>query len=135
MKRVVSIAASALALASVVVTAQPGGAGKAAQTPTTAPQRHWFSVTITTIKADRVADWIAMQQAETIPMQQKGGIAFRDTWQSGAPFGEGNMFAIVTPIDKFATYDMPNLARRILGDGAAAYQRKLADMTESRRTL
>jgi hypothetical protein len=135
MKRVVLLAASALALTSVVVSAQAGRAGQAAQTPTTTPQRHWYSVTITTIKADRVADWVAVQKAETIPMQQKGGIPVRDTWQSGAPFGDGNMFAIVTPIDKFATYDMPNLARRILGDGAEAYQRKLADMTTSRRTM
>ena len=40
------------------------------------------------------------------------------------------------PIDKFATYDMPNLARRILGDAAAqTYQNKLAAMTVSRRTF
>ena len=60
----------------------------------------------------------------------------RDTWQSGAPFGDGNMFGVVTPIDKFATYDMPPLALRVLGEGPGrAYQDKLAAITLSRRTF
>ena len=54
-------------------------------------------------------------KSQTIPMQQKGGMKARDTWQSGAPFGDGNIFGIVTPIDKFATYDMPPMALRVLG--------------------
>ncbi len=77
-----------------------------------------------------------MQKSDAIPMQQKGGVKLRETWQSGAPFGEGNTFAIVTPIDKFATYDMPNLARRVLGDAVAQeYASKLAAITVSRRTF
>ena len=67
---------------------------------------------------------------------RQGGIKSRDTWQSGAPFGEGNMFGIVTPIDKFATDDMPPLALRVLGDGPGrAYGDKLAAMTVARRTF
>jgi len=117
-----------------IVRAQSNRAGQT--TPSSAPQRNWYSVTVTTVKPDHIADWLQIQKAETVPMQQKGGIKQRDTWASGAPFGEGNTYAIVTPIDKFATYDMPNLARRILGDAAAqTYQNKLAAMTLSRRTF
>jgi hypothetical protein len=142
MKRVLlaSLAAtvvSALAAGAPGVRAQAGG-GRTAQPVAAAatPQRNWYSVTITTVKPDRVTEWLEIQKSQTIPMQQKGGIQSRETWQSGAPFGEGNMYGIVTPIDKFATYDMPNLARRILGDGPArAYQDKLAALTLSRRTF
>ena len=67
---------------------------------------------------------------------KRGGIKSRDTWQSGAPFGDGNTYGVVTPIDKFATYDMPPMALRIMGDAAGrAYQNKLAALTLSRRTF
>jgi hypothetical protein len=134
MRRVVLLALAAVVCGMTALVAQAGRTaqpGQAGATP-----RNWYSVTLATVKPDRVADWIAMQKADTIPMQQKGGVKLRETWQSGAPFGEGNTFAIVTPIDTFATYDMPNLARRVLGDaGAQAYASKLAAMTVSRRTF
>jgi hypothetical protein len=134
MRRVVLLALAAVVCGMTALVAQGGRAAQPGQTGTT--QRNWYSVTVATVKPDRVTDWIEMQKSDTIPMQQKGGVKQRDTWQSGAPFGEGNTFAIVTPIDKFATYDMPNLARRVLGDAAAqAYANKLAAMTVSRRTF
>src|SRR6266487_215028 len=131
MKRVIF---ASLAAAVVGVTASAGiGAQPAA---VASPQRNWYSVTLNTVKPERVAEWLEIQKSQTIPMQQKGGIKSRETWQSGAPFGEGNSYGIVTPIDKFATYDMHPLARRILGDGPGrAYQDKLAAMTVSRRTF
>jgi hypothetical protein len=134
MKRVGMLAAAAVVFGLAVLTAQSGPGAQSA--PGAGPQRNWHSVTIVTIKPDRVPDWVNMQKSETIPMQQKGGIKQRDTWVSGAPFGEGNTYAIVTPIDKFASYDQPNLARRVLGDAPAqAYGSKLAALTESRRTF
>ena len=102
MKRVVfaSLAAAVVGvMASAGMRAQPRGRHHRNGTGT--------SVTITTVKPERVADWLEIQKSQTIPMQQKGGIKSRETWQSGAPFGEGNSYGIVTPIDKFATYDVP----------------------------
>src|SRR5437870_9316486 len=97
---------SAAAVVSLVASVGAQGSGRVAQSTQAAPQRNWYSVTVTTVKPDHVAEWTDIQKSQTIPMQQKGGIKQRDTWQSGAPFGEGNTYAIVTPIDKFATYDM-----------------------------
>ena len=112
------------------------GGGRSAQSSAAAPQRNWYSVTLTTVKPDKVGEWREITKSQTVPMQQKGGVKSRDTWQSGAPFGDGNMFGVVTPIDKFATYDMPPLALRVLGDAPArAYQDKLAAITLSRRTF
>ena len=130
MKRVML---ASLAAAFVYVAAS---AGVRAQPAAASPQRNWYSVTLTTVKAERIAEWVEFQKSQTIPMQQKGGVKSRETWQSGAPFGEGNSYGIVTPIDKFATYDMPPLARRVLGDAPwTAYQDRLASMTVSRRTF
>ena len=112
------------------------GGGRAAQSSAAAPQRNWYSVTISTVKPDHVTEWMQIQKSQTLPMQQKGAVKSRDTWQSGAPFGDGNTYAVVTPIDKFATYDMPPLALRVLGEGPGrAYQDKLAAITLARRTL
>lgn len=132
-KSVSACVAAAVVSGAAVLWAQ--GGGRSAQPAAAAPQRNWYSVTVTTVKPDHAAEWIAIQKAETIPMQQKGGVKSRATWQSGAPFGDGNTFAIVTPIDKFATYDMPPLATRILGDAARAYNAKLAAITVARRTF
>jgi len=85
MKRVIF---ASLAAAVVGVTASAGiGAQPAA---VASPQRNWYSVTLNTVKPERVAEWLEIQKSQTIPMQQKGGIKSRETWQSGAPFGEGN---------------------------------------------
>jgi hypothetical protein len=139
MKRVLfaSLAAAVVcAMSSAGIRAQAGGGRMAQPAAAASPQRNWYSITITTVKPDRVTEWLDIQKSQTIPMQQKGGIKSRETWLSGAPFGEGNTYGIVTPIDKFATYDMPNLASRVLGDAPArAYQEKLAALIVSRRTF
>ncbi len=76
------------------------------------------------------------QKSQTIPMLQRGGVKVRDVWQSGAPFGDGFTFGTVTPIDKFADYDLAPRPQRVLGaDAARAYQEKLSHMIVSQRTM
>ncbi len=134
MKRIAFAMFAAVVCGATALLAQ--GGGRATQAPAAAAQRNWYSVTITAVKPDHAAEWTEIQKSQTIPMQQKGGITSRGTWQSGAPFGDGNTYAVVTPIDKFATYDMPPMALRVLGDGPGrAYQNKLAAITLSRRTF
>jgi len=124
--------AAAVVCGASVLWAQGGRAGQSSASP----QRNWYSVTLTTLKPGTGAQWQEITKSQTIPMQQKGGVKSRETWQSGAPFGEGFQYGVVTPIDKFATYDMPPLAVRILGDGPGrAYNDKLAAITLSRRTF
>lgn len=139
MKRLVLVslaAAVVCAMASAGIRAQAGGGRMAQPAASASPQRNWFSISVTTVKPELVAQWLEIQKSQTIPMQQKGGIKSRETWQSGAPFGEGNTYGIVTPIENFATYDKPALALRILGDAPGrAYQNKVAAMTVSRRTF
>lgn len=134
-KSVLALCVAAIVGGASVLWAQGGGRG-AQSTAAPAPQRNWYSVTVTTLKPDRVAEWIQIQKTQTIPMQQKNGIKSRDTWQSGAPFGDGFTYGIVTPMDKFATYDLPPLAIRALGEAPGrAYQDKLSAVTSARRTF
>jgi hypothetical protein len=102
-----------------------GQAARAAQAPSASTPRTWYSVNIVTIKRGAGPEWVELQKTQTIPMQQKGGVKMRETWQSGAPFGEGSTYAIVTQIDKFADYDQPPLAQRMMsGDALRAFQEK-----------
>jgi hypothetical protein len=119
------------------VAAQAGG-GRGAQpaAAAAAPQRNWASVSIFTVKPDRARDFVDLMKSQTIPMQQKGGVAFRETWQSGAPFGDAFTYGVVTPVAKFAEFDLPPLTTRMLGaDAARAYADKLNAMIVSRRTF
>ena len=84
--------------------------------PTT--PRTWYAVNVVTVKRETAAERREFQRTHTIPMQQKGGVRLRDTWQSGAPFGEGLTYAIVTSIDKFEDYDKPPLVSRVLSGDA-----------------
>ncbi len=115
--------------------------GSSGQTPPSSqaaatPQRNWYSVTIVTLKPEMVFEWTEFQKSQTMPMQQKGGVKSRDVWQSGAPFGDGFTYGIVTPITNFANYDQPPLVTRTLGpEGSRAYADKLRRMVSSQRTF
>jgi hypothetical protein len=116
-----------------VIHAQNGGRGSQ---PAAAPARSWLLVNVVTLKPDMVNDWIEFQKTQTIPMQKKGGMKDRDVWQSGAPFGEGFTYAVLTPIAKFVDYDQPPLVVRTLGaEAARAYNEKLRRMVASQRAF
>jgi hypothetical protein len=83
-----------------------------------------------------VNEFLEFQKTQTIPMLQRGGVKSRDVWQGGAPFGDGGTFTLVTPIDKFADYDLEPRALRVLGaDAGRAYQEKNRRMLVSNRML
>jgi hypothetical protein len=133
--------ALAACLASVVVClltvsaihAQNGGRGSQ---QAAAPARSWLLVNVVTLKPDMVNDWVEFQKTQTIPMQKKGGMKDRDVWQSGAPFGEGFTYAVITPISKFVDYDQPPLLVRTLGaEAARTYNDKLRHMVASQRAF
>ena len=136
--------AIAAALCALMVTpqvlaqgARAGQPARAAQpAAATAAPRTWYSVNIVTIKRGSGPEWVDFQKTQTIPMQQKGGVKVRETWQSGAPFGQGSTYAIVTQIDKFADYDQPPLPQRTLsGDALRVYQEKQNRLVESNRAF
>jgi hypothetical protein len=119
-------------LAVSAIHAQNGGRGSQ---QAAAPARSWLLVNVVTLKPDMAVDWVEFQKTQTIPMQKKGGMKDRDVWQSGAPFGDGFTYAIITPITKFVDYDQPPLLVRTLGaDAARTYNEKLRKMIASTRS-
>jgi hypothetical protein len=137
MKRVILaslIAAAAFVCLGIGVNGQAQRNGQS--TAASGAPRGWYSVAIVTLKPDMVNEWREFQKTQTIPMLQRGGVKVRDVWQSGAPFGDGFTFGTVTPIDKFADYDLAPRPQRVLGaDAARAYQEKLSHMIVSQRTM
>jgi hypothetical protein len=136
MKR--ALLAAALTSAAVVcllaiVHAQNGG--RAGQPSASATPRNWSLVNVVTLKPEMAAEWVEFQKTQTIPAQKKGGLKDRLVWQSGAPFGEGFTYAIITPISNFVDYDQPPMLVRALGaEAARAYNEKLRKMIASTRT-
>jgi hypothetical protein len=110
--------------------ARAQGAGRPAQTAkpaqgaaAPAAPRLWYSVNVVTVKRETAAEWREFQKSQSIPLQQRGGMKMRDTWASGAPFGDGSTFVVVTEIEKFADYDQPPLPQRLLsGEALRTYQ-------------
>ena len=91
--------------------------------PAPAAPRLWYSVNVVTVKRETAAEWREFQKTQSIPLQQRGGMKMRDTWASGAPFGDGLTFVLVTEIEKFADYDQPPLPQRLLtGEALRTYQ-------------
>jgi hypothetical protein len=146
MKRILWVPlAAAIVVSAVLVlpralaqgTARPSQAPAAAPAAAAAtPQRHWYTVNIVTVRPESVNEYLEFQKTQTIPLLQRGGIKSRDVWQSGAPFGEGRTYTLVTPIAKFADYDLEPAALRLLGaEAGRAYQEKNRRMLVSSRTL
>jgi hypothetical protein len=133
----VSMAVAILIVAVGLQLAAQGGAragqrAASAQPAAQTTSRAWYSVNVITVKRETANEWRDFQRTQTIPMQQRGGVKQRDTWQGGAPFGDGATFAIVTPIEKFEDYDKPPLVDRMLsGDALRSYQQKNAQLVVS----
>src|SRR5436305_838939 len=102
---------AAIALA-IVSTGIGVGAQAPRATAAAAPTRNWSVVNIVTLKPDMAAEWVEFQKTQTIPAQKRAGVAMRMTWQEGAPFGEGFTYGTVTPITKFADFDLQPLITR-----------------------
>ena len=97
--------------------------GCLAQTDTGAPSLLW--VNVTRVKPDMTQEWEKIQQNEFTPALKKGGVPFREVWQT-AMFGDPFEYALVTPIQKFAQFDGPSaLVKALDKDGAATLLNKV----------
>lgn len=135
--RVSLLCLCAIAVAGARIGAiQPNPAPKTpakAQSAAEPAKGEMLQIAVLKIKSDFVTEWLAFQKNETIPMLKKAGIPRRDAWQT-AVFGEGSMYAFVTPIENFAQYDGDAPAVRALGaEGAQAYAEKNRRFIESTR--
>ena len=104
------------------------GAHAAAQSPAALPAHS--SVAIIHVKPDMLDEWVDLEKNEVIPAQKKGGLASRTTYHTvrGNPFE----YVIVTPFEKWATFDGTSPQIRALGtDGSSRLGAKLRKCEES----
>lgn len=100
-----------------------------AQTAATPPTMS--RVTITQVKADMLDEWLDLQKNEVTPALKKAGVRTRTVYSSGL-FGTAGEYLTLTPIDKFADFDVQGPLVKALGaEAAARLNAKLRKCTES----
>jgi len=126
-KAIACIGISFACVAALAGAGQPTAAPKPApkvQPAAEAAKPEMLQITVLGIKPELVTEWLEFQKNETIPMLKKAGVPRREAWQT-AVFGDGSMYAFVTPIANFSQYDGDAPAVRALGaEGAQAYTEK-----------
>jgi hypothetical protein len=108
-----------------------GNPQTAAAAPTHAPSE-WLSITHVSVKPEMVAEFQNFMKNTTNPALRKGGLKWRNVYQSTNVAGNPFLFVIVTPIEKFAEFDTPNVLEKALGaDGYAAWLQKAGTLVNS----
>lgn len=93
-----------------------------------------WRVTVTRIKPEMRNEWLDLQKNEVVPALKKGGVANRTVFASTA-FGDTYEYTIVQPMGKFAEFDSPSSAAKVLGPEAfnrlAEKLRRCVDSSQS----
>jgi hypothetical protein len=108
-----------------------------AQNPTPSPQAAppasmWLSITSVRVKPEMMEEFQNFMKNTTNPALRKGGLKWREVWQSTLAAGDNFEFVIVAPMDKFADFDSPGALEKALGSaGFAAWQAKAGSFVTS----
>ena len=109
-----------------------------AQTPTPTPQGaptpEFLSLTMVTVKPEMVVEFQNFMKNTTNPALKKGGVKWREVWQSTGAAGDAFEYVLVTPVAKFADFDGPSALEKGVGaQGMAAWQTKAGSLVTSVR--
>src|SRR6185436_3758385 len=107
-----------------------------AQTPTpqVAPTPEFLSLTVVSVKPDMVVEFQNFMKNTTNPALKKGGVKWREVWQSTGAAGDAFEYVLVTPVAKFADFDSPGALEKGLGaQGMTAWQTKAGSLVNSVR--
>jgi hypothetical protein len=109
-----------------------------AQNPTPTPQgaaaAEFLSITVVNVKPEMVVEFQNFMKNTTNPALKKGGIKWREVWQSTGAAGDAFEYILVTPEAKFADYDGPGPLEKGLGpQGVPAWQTKAGSLVNSVR--
>lgn len=105
-----------------------------AQTPAAAPTPELLSVTVVSVRPEMVAEFQNFMKNTTNPALKKGGLKWREVWQSTMAADDAFEFVLVTPVGVFAEYDGPPAIEKGLGaPGYASWLAKAGSMVTSVR--
>jgi hypothetical protein len=100
-------------------------------TPQTAPPSMWLVITQVHVKPEMLAEFQNFMKTTTNPALKKGGVKWREVWQSTIYAGDAFEFVIVTQFDKFAEFDGPSPIEKALGaQGFADWSAKAGSFTK-----
>ena len=105
-----------------------------AQTPTPTPAAgpQFLNITVVSVKPGMNAEFQDFMKNTTNPALKKGGLMWREVWQSTAAGGDAFEYVMVSPVGKFAEYDAAGALEKGLGpQGFAAWQTKASSLVTS----
>ncbi len=113
------------------IAQNPTPAAPAATQPATPPSQ-WLVVTQISVKPDMMAGFETFMKTTTNPALKKGGLKWREVWQSTNYAGDAFEFVTVAPFDKFADFDGASPLERALGaQGFADWSAKAGTFVKS----
>jgi hypothetical protein len=102
--------------------------------PATEPASMFLSITVVSVKPEMVAEFQNFMKSTTNPALKKGGLKWREVWQSTPAAGDAFEYVLVAPVDGFASFDGPSPIEKGLGaQGFAAWQVKAGSLVNSVR--
>jgi hypothetical protein len=109
-----------------------------AQNPTPTPEAaatpEFLSITVVSVKPEMMIEFQNFMKNTTNPALKKGGLKWREVWQSTGAAGDAFEFVLVTPVAKLADFDGPGALEKGLGpQGLPAWQTKAGSLVNSVR--
>ena len=106
-----------------------------AQNPTptqpATPPSQWLVITQVSVKPEMMAEFQNFMKNTTNPALKKGGLKWRNVWQSTNYAGDAFEFVIVAPFDKFAEFDGASPLEKALGSqGFADWSAKAGSLVK-----
>ena len=77
-------------------------------TPQTAPAPEFLSITVVSVKPEMMMEFQNFMKNTTNPALKKGGLKWREVWQSTGAAGDAFEYVLVTPVAKLADFDGPS---------------------------
>ena len=103
-------------------------------TPQAAPSPEFLSITVVSVKPEMMAEFQNFMKNTTNPALKKGGLKWREVWQTTGAAGDAFEYVLVTPVAKLADFDGPGPLEKGLGaQGVSAWQTKAGSLVNSVR--
>jgi hypothetical protein len=118
MKRITSPVLHALCVTALLLGAaqsNPSPAQNPTPTPQAGPPSMWLVITQVIVKPEMMTEFRNFMTNTTNPALKKGGVKWREVWQTTNIAGDAFEFVIVAQFDKFADFDGPNPLEKALG--------------------
>ena len=81
-------------------------------TPQPAPTPEFLSITVVSVKPEMISEFQNFMKNTTNPALKKGGIKWREVWQSTGAAGDAFEFVLVTPVAKLGDFDGPGALKK-----------------------